>query len=320
MLIFMDILDTKKQAISGAFVADVASLGFHWLYEPDHIQALSGDEPEFRAPDRADFDGKKGYFAHPEKKVGDMTHYGAGLLVAVKCLEGQESNVFDVLCYQDTFVQAFERGGWWQGYIDTPTRVTLDNIRAAKEALGDGDILERADFGADDEQIPAFTKVPPIVAAFAGHDEMLPYVEEAVRVTNNNDEAVMYSLFAARALEAVIQGASIDDALMQAFEASDWDEKGQRKMQAAFDSDMTDPLELGPKFGMTCHLYQAIPLSVALLRNASADYKAGVRANILAGGDQAGRGIFIGAMLGAAHGVPTDWIEKVSEPKLKSYL
>ena len=315
----MDISNKRKQAVSGAFVADAASLGFHWLYEPEHIKNLAGDEPEFYAVDAANFVGRKAYFAHPGKKIGDVTHYGAGLLVAMKCLEGQADNVFDVLCYQDNFVQAFERGGWWHGYIDTPTGVSLDNIAAAKSDLGDGQTLERANFGADDDQVPAFAKVPAIVAAFAGHDQMLPYVEEAVRVTNNNDEAVMYCLFAARALEAVILGASIDDALMRAFDSTDWDDKGMRKMKAAFESDLSDPLEMGPAFGMTCHLYQAMPLSIALLRQYGADYKDGVRANIVAGGDNAGRGIFIGAMLGAAHGVPEAWKVKLTDPAIAKY-
>jgi ADP-ribosylglycohydrolase len=45
-------------------------------------------------------------------------------------------------------------------------------------------------------------------------------------------------------------------------------------------------------------------------------YTEGVRMNMLAGGDNCSRGIYVGALLGAAHGegsVPAEWRAKLTE-------
>lgn len=170
--------------------------------------------------------------------------------------------------------------------------------------------------GADDNQIPAFSKVPPLVARYAGDPSLLEKVEEAVRITNNNDEAVAFSLFGARALEAVILGDSIPDALAKA--AKESPESVQSKIIPSLDFKYEKPAEVSEKFGMVCYVHETFPVASAIL-NTVPDYVTGVRENILAGGDNAGRSIFVGALLGAAHGlgsengIPLSWLAKLKQ-------
>lgn len=49
-----------------------------------------------------------------------------------------------------------------------------------------------------DCQIDGITKLAPIVAFYAGKPDMLEKVEQAIRVTQNNDECVTETLAAAR--------------------------------------------------------------------------------------------------------------------------
>ena len=64
-------------------------------------------------------------------------------------------------------------------------------------------------------------------------------------------------------------------------------------------------------------------MSAAIL-NKAPSYTTGVRQNILASGDNAGRSIFMGAMLGAAFctdptkAIPTSWLAKIKS--LPEYL
>lgn len=51
-----------------------------------------------------------------------------------------------------------------------------------------------------DCQIDGITKLAPIVAFYAGQPDMLEKVEQAVRVTQNNDECVAETLAAARSV------------------------------------------------------------------------------------------------------------------------
>ena len=56
-----------------------------------------------------------------------------------------------------------------------------------------------SDTGSDDDiQIDSVTRIAPIVALYAGKEDMLSKVEEMVRVTQNNDVPVAYALAAAR--------------------------------------------------------------------------------------------------------------------------
>lgn len=50
----------------------------------------------------------------------------------------------------------------------------------------------------NDQQVDGVTKVAPLVAMYAGQEDMLDMVEEAVRVTQNDDVAVAFALAAAR--------------------------------------------------------------------------------------------------------------------------
>lgn len=50
----------------------------------------------------------------------------------------------------------------------------------------------------DDEQMDCVAKIPPVVAMFAGHPDLLNYVEQVIRMTEDNDFAVVIGLAAAR--------------------------------------------------------------------------------------------------------------------------
>ena len=118
--------DRRRAMLWGAFVADAASLGFHWLYDQDRIRAIAPKSPEFRAPTAADFDGVAGYFAHGTKSVGDLTHYGEQALVLLRTVASR--NGYSRAAYSERFQAHFGYGGTHVGYIDHATRDSLDNL------------------------------------------------------------------------------------------------------------------------------------------------------------------------------------------------
>ena len=375
-------IDRRKQhAIFGALVADAASLGFHWLYDAERISQVAGDSPEFTQPNESHYENVAGFFAHPMKEVGELTHYGEQLVVGLRSL-AENKGEWKPFHYLETFRSAFDRGGSFHGYIDASTLGTLTNYRTANDRLienakaaasgietyplmvvnelfqtmglsasgdalidpilksmsqifDDESIMKQLEtvvryyekhrtcvLGAEiDNQVPSFSKLPPLVACYAGDANLDEKVEEAIRITSNNDEAVMYSLFAARALEQVILGQSIPAALKIASDASDSIVK--EKINHALNFDYQTLMQLGEEYGTNCIVHQAFPVSSAIL-NKTTNYVTGVRENILASGDNAGRSIFVGAMLGAAYGtdpskgIPLSWLSKVKS--LPEYL
>ena len=101
-----------------------------------------------------------------------------------------------------------------------------------------------------------------------------------MRVTNDNEVALEAAGKVANLLRAAIEG-------------GDW--RG---------------MEFPGETGIACDLPKALPLIGRLLADAES-YEAGVRANILAGGDNCGRATVLGAVLGAAYGVPAEWQKNV---------
>ena len=370
----MDQIQRKQSAILGAFVADAASLGFHWLYDSERIRQLGGERPEFREPCEADYENAAGYFAADGKTAGDSSHYGAQMKVALMSLHECNGD-WNPFHYQSAFCQAFDRGGWFSGYIDGATSGTLQRVKQSNDELLEGALQQAGDLtdsqrsffkkylikkgvlhrgealeeavvgmatlvykdegiqekartvvryydenrisrnGADDNQLPAAAKLPVVVSRFAGSNDFSARVEEAIRVTNDNQDAVTYGLYAARVLEKVLLGDGVKEALHSALETVS-DEKALEKLKEALATDVSDLHGLGRKFGPACPMPSAIPVAVALLKE-EPDFRTGVRQNILVSGDNAGRSIWLGTVLAAANGlggaagVPLDWMSQV---------
>jgi len=361
-------------ALAGGWVADAASLGLHWLYDSNRIREVGGDEPEFLPPKADYFEGGFGYFAHVGKQVGDVSHYGAATGVITDSLLANGGRL-DIRDYQRRFRAYFGPGGQWQGYIDNPTRVTLNNLNtieqnAIEEALSTttanltdqqkrilvqkvlpytrrlsgeqlADPVRRAidltyhetavqeagvhiaetidkhllpESGANDMQLPAVSKLPPLVACYCGSDDLLAKTEAAVRVTNHNDEAVAWAKCAARLQERLYQGKPMSDALDSA--RAEAPEPGN--LDKARSGDRLDAAAAGDTFGRTCYLHEAMPVIFHILSHAGS-YKEAIRANIFCGGDSCGRAWIIGPAMaaihgvGGEHGVPLSWLARITD-------
>ena len=368
----MSIQQRKQHAVLGAFVADAATLGFHWLYDADRLAEIAEGKPEFHPPNPADYQGVAGYFAAEDKKAGDLSHYGVQLECALRSLA--ENGSWNRFHYQSIFSQTFERGGSFRGYIDGATAGTLDRMQREntklideaieeagslsssqvdflhkylpkKGALCSGEELEKAvldmaalmyeddsvlqkfrrvvrrydenrsALGADDDQLPAVAKLPVGVANCAGSDSFDRTVEQAIRVTNDNDDAVLYGLYAARVLESVLLGGSIRDALKESLSVMESRPKAKSKLSKALEFPVDDLPALGKTFGPACPVSSGIPVAAALLKE-EPSFADGVRSNILVGGDNCGRSIWLGALLAASHGiggergVPFAWLAR----------
>ncbi|XKH02317.1 ADP-ribosylglycohydrolase family protein [Marinobacter nauticus] len=361
-------------ALAGGWVADAASLGLHWLYNSERIREVGGDQPEFLPPKAEYFKGGLGYFAHEGKQVGDISHYGAATAVLTDSLLANDG-CLDIRDYQRRFRSYFGPGGTWQGYIDNPTRVTLNNLdtieqtaieqaRATTSAhltdqqkrvlvqkvlpytrrlTGDqlaepvrkgidltyhetevqeagvhlAETIDRhlvAESGANDMQLPAVSKLPPLVACYCGREDLLAKTEAAVRVTNHNEEAVAWAKCAARLLDALYQGRSMPDAL----DAATAEAPEPDNLNKARSGDRLDAIAAGDTFGRTCYLNEAMPVIFHILGHAGS-YTEAVRANIHCGGDSCGRAWIIGPAMAVIHGVggergmPLSWLARVTD-------
>lgn len=360
-------------ALAGGWVADAASLGLHWLYNSQRIIDIGAETPEFLPPKAEYFSEGFGYFAHEGKQTGDTSHYGAATGVLTDSLLASEG-VLDIRDYQRRFRTYFGPGGQWQGYIDHPTRVTLDNFnRIEKNAIeqarsttttaltdkqkrllvqkvlpytrhlsgdqladpvrqaisltySDPDIQQAgvhlaetidrhmvSESGADDLQLPAVSKLPPLVACYSGHDDLLEATETAVRMTNHNDEAVAWAKSAARLLDRLFRGEPMPVALDAAMAGA----PDPANLQKARSGSELDAVGAGDVFGRTCYLNEAMPVIFHILSHSNSFTEA-VRANIRCGGDSCGRAWLIGPAMaaqfgvGGERGIPLSWLTRLT--------
>ena len=363
-------MENRQACILGALVADAATMGFHWLYSQEKIQSLASVSPEFYTPTEEDYRGV-GYFAHTNKTVGDFSHYGEQTLVMLTAL-GNNKSIFDKQIYQDAFRDHFGYGGGHVGYIDRPTRQTLDNIyrgesdrlreannipfggdnrkglltkvlAAAKlyqgetlrqnvQAIADREpnseeskqyVLTIVDAistkdgypGADDDQLPAISKLPALVARYFDSEQLHRYSESSIKVTNNNSRAIDFGKVATNLLKNLLEGKSVNHAIENAVAC------GSDKTQAYLNrglSSKNDLLSLTKEFGMNCDVGSGM-VSVLYNLRASKSFVDAIRANIYAGGDNCGRSTLLGAAagihfgIGGENGIPTAWIEKLNQ-------
>jgi len=302
-------VEARAGVVLGALVADAATMGLHWLYEPERIAAIADKtDPVFLAADRQHFEGAKGYFAHEGKHGGEPSQYGAVLALAMDSLVASEGKT-DIADYQQRFLALFGPGGDWKGYIDRPTRGTLANLGNAV-----GDETPHVT-GIDDDQMPSLSPVPAVVAAGPNHADLEQRVTGMVRVTNDNSLASEAALITARLIQAMLHGEALHDALTN--EADRAGDVLQPLLKEALDKSDQPSVDVAGHFGRACHVHQGMPVVFHILSKAET-YEDGVRENILAGGDSCGRSMALGAILsacqgfGGERGIPLPWITRLS--------
>ena len=197
-------------------------------------------------------------------------------------------------------------------------RMRIDYCRNMFHTVRDAQQELCGDVG--DDQFPAIAKLPPIVALYRNDKNYEKMVELAVRVTNHNDKAVAYATVYAAMLKAAIESQD-KDAVIKAAQASagaSGREEISESIEDALSMRDKPHREVGKFFGPSCHLPYGLPQTIHLIANCKS-YVEGVRMNISVGGDNAGRSIMDGAILaalfgvGTGHGLPVDWIEKLTK-------
>ena len=360
-----------RDCIVGALVADAASMGLHWLYSQRRITELAPDVPEFREPSEDDYAGGVGYFAHGTRRAGELSHYGEQMLVMLHSLAATDG-CFQQAHYQEQFRQHFGYGGEFVGYIDRPTRQTLDRIYADENAAlaavdaipYDGDPREQQSMltkvlaaakrfsgqrlidqvqsyaaemsdsemaasyglalvsalagssefpGAVDEQLPAVSKLPPLVACHVADPELFALSASAIKVTNNTPRAVDFGMVCTALLQACIQGQSLPQAVQTGIDAGSIETAELLNRASSMSISVR---EVTREFGLHCDLGAGVPSVLSNLQTAGSFTEA-VRRNISAGGDNCGRAIILGGACGAHFGIggevgiPTEWIDRV---------
>ena len=309
-------------AVLGSFVADAATMGLHWIYDMAELQArlAAGPgsravAPEFHEPPACP------YYDYPS---GALSPYGDEALVLLRCMCASKGGELEPVEFADAlfgWAKEYRQGG---GFIDHATQGFLTHMLAGRQW---------PECGAEDKQANCLGKVAMLVARYAGTGKLVQKVTDAVRVHQNHNQAVCFAVAAALVLEQVVLGSSLPAALELA--KASMEDPALAAVEAAeaagalSTADMLGGLghQLMPGepkaalVGRSCGFPQALSGALHAVLGAHGDYTRGVRANILAGGDNCCRAGLVGALLAAlavgdhesvADVVPSSWRERAA--------
>ncbi|XP_051882437.1 selenoprotein J [Pristis pectinata] len=292
-------------AVLGSLVADAAGQPLHWIYQLGRLdEILQGREasPEFVDPSQCLF------YRQP---TGAQSGYGDQTLALLRALV--KAKGWDVQVYRQELYRTFGPGSVYD--VEASGRVEGGyrhaSIRAFLTAYGA--VTDRTGL-TPDPQMDGVAKVAPLVALYAGDPELPQYVEQAVRVTQDDDLAVKCSVAAAAVLEEFVLGPPEEGFLDRM--------KGRPELSVIADR-LPEVLKLRGRphrevvqtFGSSC----AVPgnllncLHCLLVTPVLRDYSSTVRLTMTAGGCNCSRLCFVGACAGAAlgpSGIPADWLKK----------
>jgi ADP-ribosylglycohydrolase len=290
--------------IYGALAADALALGAHWIYDPAEIARRWGEMRDFQAPD------PDGY--HPGKTAGDQTHYGDQTLVLMDSLEACGGAFV-----MDDFARRWRE--WAEkapSYKDHATKETLAHLQ---EGLG----LTKA--GSDSTELGGADRIPPLLVALRSEDA--PVILGAARAQTALTHGAVVTEAAellAHAVFLLLRGVSLRGALQGAVAFPYRYLPAEDYLRRAIEKSELPAVEAVASLGASCPLEKSLPASLAILWRYGEDPERALIQNVMAGGDSAARGMFIGALLGAAHGrrgIPERWIGKLrAAPKVESFF
>ena len=280
---------TEKQRalIYGAFLGDSLALGAHWIYNTRVIDKKAGRITELLPPVAGSY--------HPRRGAGDLTHYGDQMLFFLE--HRHRRGALDVPAYLSDWRKFFDA---YDGYKDGAMKETYKIVSNHPGVLR----------GSDSHDLAGIFYVPVLRGLADQGDVPAGDVEAAVRMTHDNDQVTAAALYFDGVLKAVLGGEDLFSALK--------DQAGQvpgvlgELILKGLESAGKDSRKIIGEFGQACPVEQALPGAVHLAASYPEDLETALIENTMAGGDSAARGIFTGALLGAALGtsaLPDRWMK-----------
>ena len=316
-----------KNAMLGSLAADALSMPVHWYYDTRKLDRDYGLLTGYVAPknphtdsilwrshynprnekgnilhDQVKYWGRRGVHYHQFLAAGENTvNYQLGKELYLNILQ---NGAYDSNKWLTRYIECLLEKGWHQDtYLEEYHRAFFDNY-----AKG----VAPSNCGIDDLHIGGLSHVPCLLAGLieigvTGLDEQLFQVEKHVRLTHRN----RYVSEAAAAMTRVLYSIGDGIDLLKALEchAKPWASAGQFDTWIHF----PDRTVIGRHLTMACYLPESFTASLFLCWKYADDFNSGILANAHCGGDNCHRGAVVGALLGAANGVPEKWKEGLAK-------
>ncbi len=285
----------RKGLWLGSITGDLFSLGGHWIYDLDILNAQFPHYDKPQEPLEDTF--------HKTKMLGDLTHYGDQALHLWQHLADHAGH-YDPAAYRKAWFKYMKQ---YSGYLDKASRDSLVALE------------KKHPFGSSSRELGATARIAAIYYWIEEPAAALAAALDQSKMTHNSEVATAVSYLTARTLQNLLD---VPDGTEPSVFAEL--EKIKDLMIAEKTLDMAllvdsfavvKELEelsapsIAKTLGQTCDVSHGLPTLLAVLK-ATEDYRQAMELNVMIGGDSAARAMVLGALIGAKSGaeaVPTDW-------------
>ena len=317
--------DAIKGALFGMFIGDALAMPVHWYYDrealvrdygrvtgylapknphPDSILWRSAYTPPNRSVDilhdQAPYWGRRGIHYHQFLKPGENT---LNIKLAREWLiKAERDKPYSPASWLEHLVAFMTTPGTHQDtYIE-------EYLRHFFTAYGNGTPLK--DCGRKDENhIGGLALYLPVLIVFSkDRDHARKTALQHLALTHGGPAMARGGALIADILLDVLYGRSLPDAILS---------RDVYNHQLASLLDFPDPVVVGRHFSPACYLQESIPATLYLALKYADNPSEALIANTMCGGDNAGRGAVLGALLGAFHGMaawPEEWVQGLVDP------
>lgn len=323
--------DRVKGALYGLFLGDALAMPVHWYYDtsklkndygqvvdymapknphPDSILWRSSYSPENKSADilhdQSQYWGRRGIHYHQFLKAGENTLnlklvgellellQSQGVYNGKQWLEHLVAYMTTPGNHNDTYVEEYLR------YFFTQYGRGLDVMACGRK---------------DENHIGGLSLMLPIPIVFARD---VAYAEKTalthLGLTHGGAAMGNGGKIIARIILDLLHGKKLEKAVFDHYQ-NDTARGKKQPLQSLFE--FPDQTVVGRHFSSACYLEDSIPATLYLALKYCKDPEQGLIANTMCGGDNAGRGSVLGALLGAANGFncwPDRWIKGLRHP------
>ena len=304
----------------GSLTADALAMPVHWYYDRAALRRDYGVVDRFMAPrnphpgsilwrssyvplndrgdilrEQAQYWGQRGIHYHQFLKAGENTlnfKLATELFGLVRANGG-----YDAERWLKRYIECMLEPGWHRDtYVEEYHRAFFTRYAQGKEPMK---------CGISDEHIGGLATVPALLAALEGtsREALRRVVKQHVALTHAHANVLRAADTLVRVLWAVIEESlPLQDAMRR--EAGDW----LSGTKADCWRSQPDEKVIGERFSPACYIAEAMPAALYLAWKYHDNFAAGITANVMVGGDNCHRGAVTGSLLGAACGVPSDFV------------
>ena len=323
--------DRSAGALYGMFIGDALAMPVHWYYNTKALEADYGLVTDFMEPfnphpdsilwrssysprnksvdilhDQSQYWGKRGIHYHQFLKAGENT---LNLKLARELLDLlQKKNIYSEIQWLTHLVNYMTtKGNHNDTYIE-------EYLRHFFTRYGNGhDLMECG--RKDENHIGGLSLMLPLVMVFGENREYaLKIALRHLALSHGGPAMVSGGKIIAEIILDLLCGNTLEQAIFDHYP------DGRDSMPAnGFESLMNfpDQMVVGRHFSSACYMEHSIPATLYLALKYRKNPEQGLISNTMCGGDNAGRGAVLGALLGAAGGLscwPEKWLKGLLNP------